>query len=428
MGHAGHAEEPAGPAAPGADAARLDARIGTFRPDAGGPVLGWIDVAGAGGTEPGAAIPLGELAELRVVPGPAMIRDVDGQLAGTVHVEVADEVRDLPAFVEAAKAAVAGARAGDHPGLAAGLELRWVGQHRLVEQTRRRLSLIVPLTLLLVALLLWLHFRSLAEVLIVLLSIPFALVGSVWLMWLLDERVSTASWVGLVALVGLAAQTGVVMIVYIDAAYERRRAAGLIRHREDIVAAHLEGTVQRVRPKLMTVATMLAGLAPLLWASGAGAEVLRRLAVPMVGGLLTSAVLTLEIIPVVYTEWRVEQLLHARLAALDPALQRRLRRWAGGLLASVTLLLAAGAVGLAWPPAAAAAGRVGALAGLGAAAALTGWLLLRRTAQGRVWPGPADHWPICPIGHPSAELNDSTIVEGNAASPQRGRGPIGQQS
>ena len=129
-------------------------------------------------------------------------------------------------------------------------------------------------------LLLYLHFRNLVEVLIVLLSIPFALVGSVWLLWLLDYRLSTAVWVGVIALVGLAAQTGIVMIVYIDQAYERRRRAGQIRDLADIIWAHMEGTVQRVRPKLMTVSTMLIGLVPLLWASGSGADVMKRIAAP----------------------------------------------------------------------------------------------------------------------------------------------------
>src|SRR6185503_4707316 len=130
----------------------------------------------------------------------------------------------------------------------------------------------------------------------------------------LDYRLSTAVWVGIIALVGLAAQTGIVMIVYIDHAFQRRRAAGMIRNLDDIIAAHIEVTVQRVRPKLMTVSTMLIGLIPLLWASSSGADVMKRIAAPMVGGLLTTAFLTLEIIPVVVTYWRQEQLLWERLA------------------------------------------------------------------------------------------------------------------
>ena len=145
------------------------------------------------------------------------------------------------------------------------------------------MKIVVPLTLAIIVLLLFLQFRNFVEVLIVLLSIPFALVGSVWLLWLLDYRLSTAVWVGIIALVGLAAQTGIVMIVYIDNAFERRKRAGQIRDLDDIIAAHMEGTVQRVRPKLMTVATMLIGLVPLLWATSSGADVMKRIAAPMVG-------------------------------------------------------------------------------------------------------------------------------------------------
>ncbi len=175
------------------------------------------------------------------------------------------------------------------------------------------MKVLIPLTLVIVLVLLYLQFRNLTEALIVLLSVPFALVGSVWALYLLDYHLSTAVWVGVIALVGLAAQTGVVMIVYIDHAYEKRFAAGRIRSLEDIVEAHAEGTIQRVRPKLMTVSTMLFGVVPLLWADGSGADVMKRIAAPMVGGLITSAFLTLEIIPVIYTYWRYEQLLWRRI-------------------------------------------------------------------------------------------------------------------
>ena len=156
------------------------------------------------------------------------------------------------------------------------------------------------------------QFRSFVEVLIVLLSIPFALVGSVWLMAALGYHLSTAVWVGIIALVGLAAQTGIVMIVYIDNAFHARKREGRVHNLADIIHAHMEGTVMRVRPKLMTVSTMLIGLIPLLWATGSGADVMKRIAAPMVGGLLTSAFLTLEIIPVIYTYWRYAQLRRAQ--------------------------------------------------------------------------------------------------------------------
>jgi Cu(I)/Ag(I) efflux system membrane protein CusA/SilA len=276
-----------------------------------------------------------------------------------------------------------------------------------MEETRRRLLLVIPLTLLVIAGLLWLHFRDLTEVLIVLLSLPFALVGSVWLMWLLGERLSAASWVGLLALAGLAVQTGVVMIVYIDAAYAHRKAAGLVQGPADVVAAHLEGTVARLRPKLMTVGTMLLGLAPLLWSRGAGAEVMRRVAIPMIGGLATSAVLTLEIIPVVYTAWRTEQLLWERLAPLDPPLLARLRRHAAGLRAALALLAAAGIVALAAPGARAPAAAAGLAASLAAAWAGAASLRTRREAVALVWPAAAPRpgaaeSPLAPAPSPEA--------------------------
>jgi Cu(I)/Ag(I) efflux system membrane protein CusA/SilA len=251
---------------------------------------------------------------------------------------------------------------------------------------RERMKLLLPLTLLIIVLLLYLHFRNFTEVLIVLLSIPFALIGSVWLLWALDYRLSTAVWVGIIALVGLAAQTGIVMIVYIDNAYERRRRAGLIRNLDDIVWAHLEGTVMRVRPKLMTVATMLLGLLPLLWATGSGADVMKRIAAPMVGGLATSAFLTLEIIPVIYTYWRQEQLLWERLGPLDPRRLARLRVLAAIQNAGWTALVATlvSTAYLDWSrgllTAALAAGGVAVVVGA------TGYLLARPKARRLVWP------------------------------------------
>jgi len=204
----------------------------------------------------------------------------------------------------------------------AGLELRpgerldWIGQYPLLVAGERRLLWIAPLVLLTMAVLLYLQFRSLAEVCIVLASVPFALVGSIWTLHWLGYPLSPPVWVGLLSVTGLAMQTGVVMVVYIDDAFRRRLAEGRLRTREDVVEAHAEGTIRRLRPKLMTISTMGAGLLPLLWAEGAGAEVLRRIAAPMLGGLLTSAFLTLEVLPVLYTLWRVSQLRRAAAMGL----------------------------------------------------------------------------------------------------------------
>ena len=256
-------------------------------------------------------IPLGELTRVEIVEGPPMLKDEAGLLVGYVYVDL-EPSRDVGGYVNDAKALVDGAQRKGELELAQGMYLKWTGQYELIEQMRERMKILVPLALTIIVVLLYLQFRHVTEVLIVLLSIPFALVGTVWLLWLLDYRLSTAVWVGVIALVGLAAQTGIVMIVYIDQAFYRRLRAGKIRDLNDIIWAHMEGTVQRVRPKLMTVSTMLIGLVPLLWATGSGADVMKRIAAPMVGGLLTSAFLTLEIIPVIYTYWRFAQLRRAQ--------------------------------------------------------------------------------------------------------------------
>jgi copper/silver efflux system protein len=253
------------------------------------------------------SVPLGELADVKVVEGPPMLRDEAGLLVGYVYVDI-EPSHDLGGYVESAKAAVAAAQSNGNMTLRPGMYLKWTGEYELLEGMRDRMKILIPLTLAIVALLLYLQFKQVTEVLIVFLSIPFALVGSVWLLYLLDYRISTAVLVGLIALVGLAAQTGVVMIVYIDHAFIRRLRAGKVRDLNDIIHAHTEGTVQRVRPKLMTVGTMLIALVPLLWATGSGSDVMKRIAAPMIGGLVSSAFLTLELIPVLYTYWRYSQL------------------------------------------------------------------------------------------------------------------------
>ncbi len=282
-------------------------------PNRGGAAVSGDGMAAA----PGAAgagmshVPLGDLARVAVVEGPPMLKNEAGLLVGYVYVDVAPS-RDIGGYVNDAKAVVDAAIVKGELGLAPGMYLKWTGQYEELEKMRERMKVLVPVALSLIVVLLYFQFRHVTEVLIVLLSIPFALVGTVWLLYLLDYRLSTAVWVGVIALTGLAAQTGIVMIVYIDQAFYRRLRAGKIRDLDDIIWAHMEGTVQRVRPKLMTVSTMLIGLVPLLWATGSGADVMKRIAAPMVGGLLTSAFLTLEIIPVIYTYWRNAQLKEAK--------------------------------------------------------------------------------------------------------------------
>lgn len=258
-----------------------------------------------------AHIPLGEIARVQIVTGPPMIRSENGHLVGHVYVDL-DAATDVGGYVRRARAAVDHAIARGELRLPAGTFLEWSGEWELMERVAERMRWLLPLTLLSVVLLLYLHFRNFAQVAIVLLTIPFAMVGSIWLLWLLDYRLSTAVYVGMIALVGLAAETGIVMMVYLDRAYERRKAAGKMRGIEDVIWAHYEGTVLRVRPKVMTVLTTLIGLMPILWSQGTGADVMKRIAAPMVGGLFSSAFLTLEIIPVVYTWWRQAQLKRER--------------------------------------------------------------------------------------------------------------------
>ena len=305
---------------------------------------------GAMGAEPAPAtadgqraqVPLGAIADVHIAEGPPMIRDEAGLLVGYVYVDT-DPSRDVGTYVDVAKKAVEGARARGEVRIEAGSYLKWTGQYELLADMEERMKVLIPIALLVTVVLLYLQFKNFTEVLIVLLSVPFALVGSAWALWLLGYNLSTAVWVGVIALVGLAAQTGVVMIVYIDHAYERRLRAGQINSLDDIVEAHAEGTIQRVRPKLMTVGTMLIGLVPLLWADGSGADVMKRIAAPMVGGLVTSAFLTLEIIPVIYTYWRNEQLLWRRLGEAASERLATLRGAAAGL--QVCLAVALGGLG-----------------------------------------------------------------------------------
>jgi Cu(I)/Ag(I) efflux system membrane protein CusA/SilA len=187
-----------------------------------------------------------------------------------------------------------------------------------MEKARRTLRVIVPVTLVLIFILLYLHFHSVAEAMIVMASLPFALVGGVWLLYVLDYHLSVAVVVGFIALAGLAAETGVVMLVYLDESYRRRHAEGRMRSAADLRNAIIEGAVDRVRPKLMTVSTTFIGLLPVMWGTESGSEVMKRIAAPMVGGLVSSAILTLVIIPVVYDIWKRLALRQAAPADSQP--------------------------------------------------------------------------------------------------------------
>jgi Cu(I)/Ag(I) efflux system membrane protein CusA/SilA len=259
-------------------------------------------VRGAGGP-----VPLALLGRPTTVARPAAIRTERGELCAYVYVDLEDG-SDLAGYVERARRAVSPAALALEPGE----RIEWTGQYELIAAGEARLRWIIPLVALTMLGLLLLQFRSLIEALIVLVAVPFALVGSVWTLFLLGYPLSAPVWVGLLSVVGLAMQTGVVMVVYIDEAFHRRVRDGRLTTRDDIVAAHAEGTIRRLRPKLMTIAAMALALLPLLWADGAGAEIMRRVAAPMLGGLATSAFLTLEVLPVLYTIWRTRQLRRAQ--------------------------------------------------------------------------------------------------------------------
>jgi len=249
----------------------------------------------------GAQVPLAQVADIRVTTGPTMIRDENGALSGWVLVNVSG--RDIGSYVKDARKAVA-----EQVTMPAGYYPEWTGQYEYMERMRKRLMLVVPLTLFIIVVMLYLNFRSLAETAIVMLSLPFAITGSLWALFLLKYNFSAAVWVGIIALAGVAAETGVVMIVYLDEAFHRYQREGRMRTLHDLFEAITEGAVQRVRPKVMTVMCILMALLPLMWAHGSGAEVMRRIAAPMIGGMITSTILTLEIVPAIYSFWRQRQL------------------------------------------------------------------------------------------------------------------------
>jgi Cu(I)/Ag(I) efflux system membrane protein CusA/SilA len=192
-----------------------------------------------------------------------------------------------------------------------GYYLDWSGQYEYMERAARRLEFVVPLTILIIFVLLYSNFKSVAKAMIVMLSLPFALVGGIWLLFLLHYNTSVAVWVGFIALAGVSAEIGVVMIVYLDQAFDLRMAGKRMNTREDLYNAVIEGAVMRVRPIAMTATAIIAGLLPIMWSTGTGADVMKRIAAPMVGGMVTSTLLTLIVIPVIYVTWHGWQMRHA---------------------------------------------------------------------------------------------------------------------
>ena len=248
-------------------------------------------------TPSGAQVTLGQLARIDVTRGSTLIKSENAYLNNIVYVDVRD--RDIGSYVADARELLE-----NRLDLPAGYRLEWSGQFEAMERAGKKMRVVVPITLAIIFLLLYFNFKSVTESAIVMLSLPFALVGGVWLMWLLDYNLSVATAIGFIALAGVAAETGVVMLLYLDQAYHHRRETGLLRNRADVDAAVEHGAVERVRPKMMTVTAIIAGLIPILWSQGTGADVMKRIAAPMVGGMVSSTILTLVVIPAIYSLWK----------------------------------------------------------------------------------------------------------------------------
>jgi Cu(I)/Ag(I) efflux system membrane protein CusA/SilA len=259
--------------------------------------------------QPGASVPLGQLADVHVTTGPPMIKDENGVLVGYVFADIDQTQRDLGGWVDDAKTIVTRQLA-----LPAGYRLQWTGQYEFLAEMEARLRYVIPLTLVLVVVLLYLSMRGWPQTFLVLSSLPFAIAGSVWLLAFMNYNLSTAVWVGLIAVAGVAAETGIVMVVYLDEAFARYMREGRIHAPADVDAAVVEGASARVRPLLMTVATTVLGLLPLLWESGVGADVSARTAAPVVGGLWSCMVLTLLVLPAAYAMWRRGQVRASMVA------------------------------------------------------------------------------------------------------------------
>jgi len=252
----------------------------------------------------GAQVPLGQLADIAVKRGPGMIQSEGGMLTASVTLSIAGS--DFGGYVAKAKKAIA-----EHVKVPAGYRLQWSGQYEYMENVKAKLFYVIPLTLLIIIVLIYMNTESWTKTVIVLLAVPFSLVGTVWLLYLLGYHLSTAVWVGVIALAGLDAETGIVMLLYLDLAYNKWKADGRIHSLLNIEDAVMEGAVKRIRPKIMTVSVILAGLVPIMFSTGTGADVMKRIAAPMVGGVVTSTILELIIYPAIYVIWKERDLRKA---------------------------------------------------------------------------------------------------------------------
>jgi Cu(I)/Ag(I) efflux system membrane protein CusA/SilA len=252
-------------------------------------------------TMSGAQIPLGQLVDLKLSTGTTLVRSEEGELAAYVFIDVTD--RDIGGYVKDLKKIVA-----EKVQIPSGYHLVWSGQYEYMERAKERLKIVIPLTLLIVFILLYFNTAHVGKVFIVLLAVPFSLIGAFWFIYLLGYHLSVPVWVGIIALAGVDAETGVIMLLYLDTAYEKWRKEGRMRSLKDLQEAISEGAVKRVRPKMMTVMAIIMGLLPIMWSHGAGADVMKRIAAPMIGGIVTSFVLELVIYPVIFEIWRGREL------------------------------------------------------------------------------------------------------------------------
>jgi len=251
------------------------------------------------GASGGAYIPLGQLADISLVTGPSMIRDENGRLTGYVTIDLDTSKRDIGGYVSDAKKAVQKSLT-----LPPGYQLVWSGQFEYMERVKERLIIVVPITIFLVFLLLYFNTRSITKTMIILLAVPFSAVGAIWFLYLLGYNMSIAVWVGLIALMGVDAETGMFMLLYLDLAYHEAQAKKKMKNWNDLRKAIVEGAVKRLRPKVMTVGVMFMGLIPIMWSVGAGSDVMKRIAAPMIGGIFTSFILELVVYPAIYAIWK----------------------------------------------------------------------------------------------------------------------------
>ena len=256
----------------------------------------------------GAQVPIAQLADVKMLQGPAMIRDENGFLAGYVYVDIAG--RDVGGYVEEAKKVVA-----SKVSLKPGYVLQWSGQYENMIRVRERLKLVIPVTLALIFILLYMNTRSAFKASLVMLAVPFSAIGAIWLFYILGYNVSIAAWVGMIALMGLDAETGVFMLLFLDLSHDDAKKRGLLRNLAELDEAIVHGAVKRVRPKMMTVAAAFMGLLPIMWSTSAGADVMKRIAAPMIGGLVTSFILELLVYPAIYKLWKRRELEPAATAA-----------------------------------------------------------------------------------------------------------------